>query len=532
MDVKEKISLLRADYPEQVGVSSKEIFAMIDDFKENNIEVHSIMIMRDNKVAFESWAEPYAPEYPHAMYSVSKSFTSTAIGFAINEGLLSLDTKLIDIFPEYKPKTPDKNLELLNIHHLLSMQSGKDVSVFTDKGKNHWIKDFFDAPWKFTPGDGHWEYISENQYMLCAALTRITGISVTEFLTPRLFEPLGIDVPFWEHDTDGVEAGGWGMFIKTEDLAKFISCYQHDGKFYDKQVIPSQWVKLAKKAQADNSPFNKTPDCQCGYGYCFWRTAGINGFRADGMFSQFGIICNDIDASFIITAGEIDEQKTRDCIWRHFPKCLIEPDSEPKPDIKPSLAKLDDDLPVLDRSTLEDWIEGRTMKFQKNLILSAAGFPVSMLPIPIVYMSGDRAGEISDVKFHFEENTCTMSWSEGDEYNTITCGMDGVARKTPITLAGINFTAVSTAAWTAQNELTIHMRPVEAICMRKITFRFDGNNVSFMPSSQMPIRAMADNLSNDVDVFFPTVPLQKFGLVAFDQLPKIVDATYYGKFID
>ena len=97
MDVKEKVSLIRADYPEQVGVSSKEIAALIDDFKENEIEVHSIMIMRDNKVAFESWAEPYAPEHPHAMYSVSKSFTSTTIGFAINEGLLTFKCSYVKI---------------------------------------------------------------------------------------------------------------------------------------------------------------------------------------------------------------------------------------------------------------------------------------------------------------------------------------------------------------------------------------------------------------------------------------------------
>ena len=190
MEIKEKIRLPRADYPEQVGISSKTISELIEDFRAQNIEVHSIMILREGKVAYETWAAPYSPEYPHMMYSVSKSFTSTAVGFAIAEGLMTLETKLIDIFPEYRPKIKDENLEKLNVHHLLSMQSGKNVSVFSDKAKNHWIKDYFDSAWKFSPGDGHWQYISENQYMLCAMLTRITGMSVVEFLTPRLFEPL------------------------------------------------------------------------------------------------------------------------------------------------------------------------------------------------------------------------------------------------------------------------------------------------------------------------------------------------------
>jgi CubicO group peptidase (beta-lactamase class C family) len=532
MEVKEKIRLERADYPEQIGVSSKEVAALIEDFKNMGVEVHSIMILRDGKVAFESWADPYSPDTPHAMYSVSKSFTATAIGFAINEGLISLDTKLIDIFPEYRPEHTDENLEKLTVHHMLSMQSGKAVSVFSDKGKNHWIKDYFNASWNFTPGDGHWEYISENQYMLCAMLTRVTGMSVTEYLTPRLYEPLGIDVPYWERDINGIEAGGWGLFIKTEDLAKFASCYQHAGMFNGKQVIPAEWVRIAQKPYADNSPFNKIIDSQCGYCYCFWRCGGINGFRADGMFSQFAIMCNDIDANFILTAGEIDEQLTRDCIWRHFPKCLIEPDSEPKPDVIPSLAPLNDNLPKSEHSSLEDWVEGKNIKFQKNLFLSTAGFPVSMLPVPIVYMSGDRAGNINNVKFHFEDDICTMEWDEGDEHNIITCGMDGKARRTPIKLAGIHFTSVATAAWTGENQLTIHMRPVEAICMRKITFTFNGKNVTFDPSSQMSITAMADNIKKDIDVYIPIAPLQKLGLVAFDQLPKIVDATNYGKFED
>ena len=528
MDSKDVIRLQRADYPEQVGISSKTISELLRDFKENDVEVHSLMILREGKVAYETWAAPYAPEYPHMMYSVSKSFTSTAVGFAIDEGLMTLETRLIDIFPEYKPKSKDENLEKLNVHHLLSMQSGKNVSVFSDKAKNHWIKDFFDVSWKFTPGDGHWQYISENQYMLCAMLTRITGMSVVEYLTPRLFEPLGIDVPFWEHDIDGIEAGGWGLYLKTEDLAKFMLCYQQKGKFNGKQVIPEKWTKLAQKVHANNSPFTKVIDSQCGYGYCFWRCGGINGYRADGMFSQFGIISNDDDIIFVITAGEINEQKTRDCIWRHFNKLIIENDGEPTPDVKPELAALDDDLEAAERSPIEKEIEGRTIYLQRNLVLNAAGFPLGMLPIPIVYMSGDRAGNMDNVVLNFNDDNCTMTWDEGDEHNTIICGMDGKARTSPITLAGMSFTAFSTAAWIDEKTLEIHMRPVGGVCMRIIKLSFNGNLVKLYPSSQMTMTDMAENLALDVDTFFPPI-LHRFGLVAFDQLPGIIDAPIHGR---
>lgn len=529
-----KIKLKRASYPEKAGVSSREIEALINEFKEKNIEVHSIMIMRNGKVAFESWAAPYSADIPHSMYSVSKTVTCTAIGFAIEEGLLSLETKLIDIFPEYAPEKPDANLEKLTIHNLLSMQSGKSVSVFSDKTKGKWIKQFFDSPWGFTPGDGHWEYISENQYMLCAVLTRITNMSVVDYLMPRLFEPLGIDRPFWETDPDnGIEAGGWGLFIKTEDLAKITTCYQHEGKLYSKQIIPAQWVKKVLKIYASNAFVNKQPDSQCGYGYCVWKCAGANAFRLDGMFSQFGIVFNDIDASFIMTCGEIDEQRVRDCIWNHVPKCFIEPDSEPKADHKICLAPLSDNMPVSERyQQTEESIAGNTYAFEPNHILDIAGFPVSMLPLPVVYMSADKAGNITNVSFDFYENECTMTWDEGNEHNTITCGMDGIARNTPIHLGGIDFTAVSTAAWIDENKLEIHMRPVESICQRRITFIFNDKKISFIPRSQMTMDAMAENLSHDVDNYVNGVLLQRLGLVAFDQLPKICEPTYHGKLIN
>ena len=526
----EKIRLERAAYPEKVGVSSKEIEALIADFKENNIEVHSIMIMSEGKVAFESWAAPYSPDIPHAMYSVSKTVTSAAIGFAIEEGLLSTGTKLIDIFPEFIPDKRDENLEKLDIHSLLTMSSGKNVSVFTDKTKPNWERQFFESPWAFTPNDGHFQYISENQYMLCSAIHKITGKTVTEFLTPRLFEPLGIDIPAWEVSPRGIEAGGWGLFLKTEDLAKIVTCYQHNGVFNGKQVIPESWVRKTRKRHVDNSQANSNPDSQCGYGYCVWHCAGASAYRLDGMFSQFGIVFKDRDASIIITAGEIDEQKTRDTIWRHFPKGFIAPDSEPGYENKVELAPLDDILEPTERSVLEETIKNRNIRFNKNLILETSGFPVSMLPIPVVYMSADKAGNITNVSFDFNEKECTMTWDEGDEHNTIICGMDGKYRVSKIRLANMNFTAYSTAAWKDEDTLVINMRPVESVCRRTIEFDFrDRNIVTFSPSSQPPTTAIADGISRMIDL--PVLP-KPLADMAFDQLPKIIDATHRGAFED
>ena len=137
----------RAKFPEQVGISSKEIGALIRDFDSSGIEVHSMMFIRHGKVAHECYRYPYNSETPHTMYSVSKSFTSIAVGFAIDEGLLTLDTKVIDIFPEFRPKKYDENLEKLTVFHLLTMSAGKDVSLISDKTKGTWVKDFFSSKW-------------------------------------------------------------------------------------------------------------------------------------------------------------------------------------------------------------------------------------------------------------------------------------------------------------------------------------------------------------------------------------------------
>lgn len=171
------------------------------------------------------------------------------------------------------------------------------------------------------------------------------------------------------------------------------------------------------------------------------------------------------------------------------------------------------------------------MKFSKNMFLAAAGFPASMLPMPIVYMSGDRAGGITDVVFEFFEDTCTMSWAEGDEQNTIVCGMDGKPRRSPMTLAQMPFTANATAAWTTQNELTIHMRPIEAVCQRIIKFTFDEDDVEYQPSSKPPITAIADYLKQDMNNFLPTIaPVQKMGVMAFEQAHRVIDVVHKGKF--
>lgn len=529
MITKEKISLERAEFPEQVGIDSKEMKALIADLEENDIEVHSVMMLRHGKVAFESWRDPYCPEAPHTMYSVSKSFVSVAMGFAIEEGLISLDTKVIDLFPEYRPEKPDANLEKMTVFHLLTMTAGKDVSVLSDKKKDDWVKDFFNSRWAFAPGDG-WRYISENTYLCCVIINRLTGQTVREYLTPRLFEPLGFGrIPFWEVDHHGIEAGGWGLFITTEELAKFILCLQNNGVFNGKQVIPAAWVEKATANLVANDQYGDSPTASAGYGCFFWMNPMKNSYRADGMFSQYGIVFKDYDASFIITCSEIIEDKSRDTIFRHFPAMFID-DMEAQPeDACRSLGLAA--MPLLEakpRSAMEKLVDGRHIYFAKNPLLNVVGFPLSMLAIPVTYMSADKGGNINNLVLSFSENECTMTWDEGREHNTIVCGMDGNYRKSSIRLAGIDFTAVSSAAWADEKTLEIRMRPLESICERRIKLVFNGSKVKLIPDSSPGSERMLEYIASLAGAVITNEFICGLAGKVLVHLDAVLDAPLYG----
>jgi CubicO group peptidase (beta-lactamase class C family) len=528
----ERISIKRANFPEEVGVSSFALAEFIDDLDKNNIEMHSIMVIRHGKVAFETWREPYAPDIPHTMYSISKSVTSTAIGFAIEEGLLTLETKVADIFPEFRPAKSDELLEKLTVYHLLTMTAGKDIGLASDKAKNNWFEEFFNAKWVFAPGES-WRYISENTYMLSAILNRVTGMPMTDYLMPRLFEPLGIKrKPFWEKSAEGMEAGGWGLFLTTEECAKFILCYQQGGVFEGKQVIPANWAREAVKNLVDNRrPRDVEKDTVAGYGYCFWRNGYPDSYRADGMFSQFAMVFEKLDAILVVTSCEMDEDKTRHCIWRHFPGVFVEVGDKPfsDPAIKEKLRfKPLPELPAAARSSMEKDIAGKTMRIRRQKLLNLAGFPVSMIPLPVLYMGTDKAGNIDRVRFMFSENECSMSWNEGDVRNTIVCGMDGQARQSKIRLAGFELTANSTAAWEDENTLSVWMRPLEAICQRRIKFVFSAGKVSFKPSCVPDSSCMLDYVSGRIKIYVKNPVISKLGETAVNKSIKIVEPVHRG----
>ncbi len=531
MKTQEKTSWIeRAKTPEEVGVSSKEVKAFVDHCTELGKELHSFIIIRHGKIACEAYKAPLGPEHKHMMYSVSKSFTSTAIGFAINEGYFTVDTRVVDIFPELrKENKPDEYLEELTVEDLLTMRGGKEVSVFLDRTKDTWLEDIMNSRWIYEPGT-EFLYISENMYVLCAIIHKLCKMSVIDYLTPRLFEPLGIENPFWETCPKGIETGGWGLMIKTEDLAKYIYCYQQGGKFGGKQVIPEDWVKESVRYHANTELNNNDSDCKVGYGYCFWRNAGYeNSYRADGMFCQFGIVFEDLDACFISTGGEIYEQGMRDVIWEHFPKAFLEENTGETVEISiPSY----ECLPEKSRSALEQRLDGKSMKLSKPIAVNIAGYPTSVVPLPALFMESDKAGNISDLSFRFFDKHCVMTWTEGDEINSVEIGMDGEYRWDDIVIGKIPYHTCSTACWNTDSELEVHIRCIEVVAERILTFKFNGDNVVMRPSSNPPVSVMAETLKETVKSVIKQPLVQNAVSKALPKIVPLIDAVQRGKIKD
>jgi len=529
------ISIPRAKTPEEVGVSSAAIRNFLNEIEYRNVNIHSFMVIRHGKVACECFRAPYTPERPHAMYSVSKTITATAVGIAVGEGLIRLDDKVKDYFPDYCEGRQDLKLNNLTVEDLVSMKSGKNPDLLTDKSKVDWILSYFDAPWYANPGEKY-RYINENMYMLCALLTRATGMSVRKYLTPRLFEPLGIDVPFWETDSYGIEAGGWGIYLRTEDLAKIMLCYAQGGVFEGKQIIPADWVAAATQSQSDSSK-NGDLDASVGYCYGMWRCGGANAYRADGMFSQFGIVFEDFDAVVVITAGIAVEQEGRDFVWKHFPSAFI--DENRKSQKNTFVEGLDKALAsaVLEKpkasahSPMEMYIEGREIKMRKKLLLNLVGLQLSVLPIPITYMTTDKAGNIDRIVFSFRDTECSFRWSEGDETNTVLCGMDGHFRYGIMRLGQIDYTVCCNAEWLDTDRLQINIRPIETIAKRRLDFKFRGNSVTMKPSGDPSIESLAAFLGRSLRDNFASDFMKDAITAIMALIPGILEPKHKGRFI-
>lgn len=304
--------------PQSLGISSRAILDFVTAVDASPLELHSFMILRHCAVAAEGWWAPYTPELKHPVFSLAKSFTSTAIGLAAQEGRLSIDDPVVSFFPDQLPSDISSNLASMKVRHLLTMSTGHADEVTGQlRGSSgpRWVRTFLSLPVKYKPGT-HFAYNNDATYMLSAIISRVTGQKLSEYLRPRLFESLGIDDWSWNESPEGITIGWSDLSLRTEDIAKLGQLYLDRGVWRGRRILSEEWVNEATSKQISTGDGGDS-DWTQGYGYQFWLCRHGT-FRASGKQGQFCVIMPEQDAVVVITANVTDTAGVLDLVWKHL----------------------------------------------------------------------------------------------------------------------------------------------------------------------------------------------------------------------
>lgn len=529
--------LEKVNFPEELGVNSDVVKGYIDYLESNNIQMDSFMVIKDGKIACEAYWSPNDESIPHDMYSLSKSIMGIAIGLAVDEGIIDLNTKVYKTyFPEKLAKLKGKQrkwAEKLTIHHVIAMQAGKVTSVLANKEKENWIDTLLDVPFKVEPGTD-WKYVSENAHLLAWILHKETGLTVTEFLTPRFYEPLDIEVPQWDKSSEDIEAGGWGIKLKTLDIAKISQVFLSRGMYGDKRIFSEEWYEKC------TYPYSKKlyPIFTDGseYGYQIWIDHEIEDttLRFTGLYGQFSFMFPKQNAAVIMTARDNRDEIFIKPLFKYFPRAFTE-SADLNDDKKQAFAKFMASRKIAPffeneakrNTTMEKKINGRTIKLANVNNLSVIGATT-------FFMWRQRTGSLNDLKFEFTEDGVDFTFTERNNgTQTIHAGMNGEFARNYIKLGEDIIVADAQATWKKNGTFEIYFNNTGRAQAKRFTFRFIGNVVTVKGSSEPGYDALFKfniQFTNGIRVSDPLYAAIKLGVPVFNKC--YADPDSIGKFID
>ncbi len=473
----QKSTSLPRSIPEAEGVSSAGIDSFLYAAANSPHEFHSIMVLRHGKVIAEGWWNPYSSTLKHALYSTSKSFTSTAIGFLVSEKKMTVNDKVVSFFPNMLPDTISPYLAALTVKDLLTMSVGQtpDPTGVIPFTTDHWVKAFLALHIANKPGSV-FLYNTMATYTLSAIVQKVSGQKEIDYLKPRLFDPLGITGEDWEISDEGVNTGGWGLRLKTEDLAKMGQFYLQKGSWNGKQLLPKEWVDEATTFKIDQAPGEAqskkdSSDWKQGYCYQFWRCRN-NAFRADGAFGQYIIVMPDKDAVVAITCETKDMQGEINLVWKYLLPAIgggaLPANKVAAAQLKQHLAELD--LPALANTGGKTYIaaiSGKTFMLQPN-----------DLNIKSIFFND--GGKSCQVALKKDTATYYFSFSTGKWLINKT-NMQGPSL---LLQAKEDFSALPPYAiadsynWPDEHTLQLKIRYIESPHSEMITCHFSGNTIT------------------------------------------------------
>lgn len=480
------IGSLPRSVPESQSVASSALLEFLSAATRANCELHSLMVVRYGHVIAEGWCAPYRRDAVHSLYSLSKSFTSTAVGFAVAESKLEVSDSVIQFFPDKLPEKISSNLAALRVEHLLTMSVGHDTDPTEAMTQSEdWVKTFLASPIEHVPGSVFF-YNTAASYVLSAIVQKVTSQKIIDYLEPRLFGPLQIGKKRWESCPQGINTGGWGLSVTTESLAKFGQLYLQKGRWNGKQLLPADWIEAATTAKiqqpaswntpayfgADIDPaaaleyLKQTNDWYQGYGYQFWRCRH-GAYRGDGAFGQMCIVIPDKDAVVAITTRTMDMQALMDLVWQ-----ILLP------------AMQDKALPNASDANLRHRFETMALPLPKGNPTSA--IVKSKTDLIFKLESNSLTAEIASFRFH--DDACTFMLKSTEGASAIRCGIgkwvDGTTDMpgTPpkfISVADLRPARVAaTGAWKDESTFLMQWRYYEMPHYDIVTCRFDGDRIS------------------------------------------------------
>lgn len=473
----QKNATLPRSMPEAQGVSSEAIINFLDAASGSKHEFHSFMLLRHGKVVAEAWWNPYRNDLKHTMYSVSKSFTATAVGFAVAEKKLSVDDKVISFFPDDLPNPVSPNLAELRVKDLLSMSVGHQTDPTFAVASQHddWIKAFLKTPVVHKPGT-KFVYNSVATFMLSAIVQKVTGQKILDYLTPRLFKPLGIEGIDWETNPQDINTGGWGLRLKTEDMAKFGQLFLQKGKWEGKQILPEAWIEEASTMKIMQDPTasqarKDSSDWLQGYGYQMWRSRN-NSYRGDGANGQFILVWPDQDAVVIVTAEAPDMQGEFNLLWKHL-----------LPAFKPGK------LPA--NKAMQAKLKEKTASLALPVPPGNAGAATEAGITGKTYGVVSKSKSLESVRFSFEQGVCLVELKTDSVLHPLKFGKgkweSGQTTKPgPYLVAAARGNRVGlpaykvngSYAWKDDKTLELTLRYIESPHTETITCRFDGDQAT------------------------------------------------------
>ncbi|MCB7319319.1 serine hydrolase domain-containing protein [Lacrimispora sp. 210928-DFI.3.58] len=455
----------------EAGISAEGVKGFLEEIEKGGYHLHSFMLTRHGKVAYEcSWA-PYRLDEVHLMHSFTKGLVATAIGILEGERRIALDDAVISYFPEYEVDHQGGRLDRITLRTLLTMTNGH-----TDTAERHGCDDevyaFLKRPVVNEPGSV-FMYDSMGTNMLAAIVKRVTGYNLFQFLQLRIFEPLGICGVCCDSCTSGKDQGGGGSRLKTEDMAKITILYLNEGIWEGRQLIPRDWVRRMTSVQFEDSMDASNPDWEdwkCGYGYQVWMCRIPNTFRFDGMYGQFGIVLKDLDASVITTCGECNTEAVLRLVWKYLVPAMEEESlPENQGELEEELFRRKDSLHIIwpmeqetgsrEAELLWGRIWGRDIMFPPNRESVLAASRVNNC-FTSTWTEQHRTG-IKRLRFEAAEGEGRLYYEDNCNHGMLPVGMSGIPKRGLLRSLWGDYEVWTAARWLDGGSLEMQIRMVQ-----------------------------------------------------------------------